>query len=113
MSQLLFPKYLQASPPTKSVSMDNFSRVDATAGVAESQELNGVNSSSVDLSSSNYSPKTGGVSLFHERERQSDSCEGKEDIEKDDKRIQEFAPGGNTIVIPQLRNTIDVSRGRQ
>ena len=97
--------------------MDNFRHaVNATSGLAvedDSQEFNGDNTSSSGLSGLNCSPKSGSISPFHGKEGQCESSEERGRVGVVEEGEQKFSPEEDRIIIPQLRNAADVSRGRQ
>ncbi|CAI8031449.1 PH and SEC7 domain-containing protein 3 [Geodia barretti] len=90
--------------------MDNFRHVVyATSGAAVQDDSQELNNSSPGLSGLNTSPKSGSISPYHEKEG---PCGGTEE-EGGAETVEEGEhPGGTRIIIPQLRNTVDVSRGR-
>ena len=91
--------------------MDNFRHVvNATSGAAVQDDSQELNNSSPGLSGLNTSPKSGSISPYHEKEG---PCGGTEE-EGGAETVEEGEhPGETRIIIPQLRNTVDVSRGRQ
>ena len=105
--------------PTKSVSMDNFSRgspacagISNATGEVESVGVNGTNVQNLSGSSGLIcTPKSGSLSSFDDKER---ACEQTTcSYEKTELEEDVVSPSGNMVTIPPLPRPLDVDRERQ
>ena len=94
---------LQA-PPTKSASMDNFITSTGTTSETDKELINGVNSHSFSGSSGlNFTPKSGSLSSFDEKERENEGrARGEREVEQ-----------GNSASSELVHTPVDGNRERQ